>query len=279
LLWGSEATGPGTTGRSNLVSEVAVTNASGNLLPKGQVADGFLSGWTADGTDLVCYRDGGYALVSISGKRSSEGRLPGPGSFAVNTERVTYLSQSGTMIWGRQDAPSHTVLETPKGILAQHGGWLGELIAPSPDGRYLAISASWADTIWIYDTELKRWAYLQDAQIHPDQDWDYIKPSWAPWFADYSRLAYFSHNHSVLSISTPDGKQRTDIPIDGVGGLATPSPDGKHIAFMTFEPYPRKVRPGMQFWGGTRVWLISLTGRPEAHPLTLQSPDETYGAG
>jgi hypothetical protein len=117
---------------------------------------------------------------------------------------------------------------------------------------------------------------LEDAQIHPDRHWDYIKPSWAPWFADSSRLAYFSHNHSVLSISAPDGKQRTDIPIDGLAGLATPSPDGKHIAFVTFEPNPRKVRPDLQLWGGTRVWVISLTGKPEPHPVTSRSPDETY---
>src|SRR5271169_5943954 len=135
--WGRPV-GNGGFGRSNLVSEVAVTDARVNLAPKGDVADAFLSGWTADAADLVCYRDGEYALVSMTGKRSGEGRLPGPGSFSAGTERVSYLSQSGMMIWSRQDAPYHTVLETPKGVIAQHGGWLGELIAPSPNGRYLA---------------------------------------------------------------------------------------------------------------------------------------------
>lgn len=273
--WGRPP-GNGGFGRSNLVSEVAVASVSGNPVPKGQVADAFLSGWTTDGTNLVCYRDGEFALVSRLGKRSSEGRLPSPGSFAASTERVTYLPRSGTMIWSRQDAPSHTALETPQGTIAQRGGWLGELIVPSPNGRYIAIAAVWADTVWIYDTELKSWAYLEDVEIHPDRDWDYIKPTWAPWFADSSRLAYFSHKHSVLSISTPDGKQRTDILINGLAGLATPSPDGLSVAFVTFEPHPRKIRPDLEFWGGTRVWVVSLSGKPEPHPVTLRSPEETY---
>ena len=37
------------------------------------VADAFLSGWKPDGTDLVCYRDGEYSLVSMDGKHSSIG--------------------------------------------------------------------------------------------------------------------------------------------------------------------------------------------------------------
>jgi hypothetical protein len=151
------------------------------------------------------------------------------------------------------------------------------LIAPSPNGRYLAIADGWSQKhLWVYDTELNSWAYLGDAEIHPDANWDYIKPSWNPWFRDSSRLAFFTHDNSVLSSSTPDGKQRSDIQIDGPAGIAAPSPDGKFLAYVTFEPRPQRARPDLQFWGGTRVWVVSVSGKPEPRPVTLKSLDETY---
>jgi hypothetical protein len=75
----------------------------------------------------------------------------------------------------------------------------------------------------VYDIELKTWADLGEADIHPDRDWDYIKPSWNPWFADSSRLTYFTNDHSILSISTPDGNQRKNIQINVTAGIASPS--------------------------------------------------------
>lgn len=183
------------------------------------------------------------------------------------------------MIWSQQDG-FHTVLATPNGVLTERDGWLGALIAPSPDGRYVGIAGGWPKShLWVYDIDLKKWADLGEADIHPDRDWDYIKPSWNPWFTNSSRLAYFTHDNSVLSISTPDGKQRTDIRIDGPAGLAAPSPDGRFLAYVTFEPRPQKERPDLQFWGGTRVWVVSVSGKPEPRPVTLKSLDETYDLG
>jgi hypothetical protein len=46
---------------------------------------------------------------------------------------------------------------------------------------------------------------------------------------------------------------------------------------VTFEPRPQKERPDLQFWGGTQVWVVSVTGKPEPHPVTVKSVDETYG--
>jgi Tol biopolymer transport system component len=272
--WGRRK-GTGGFGRSNLVSEVAVVDTDGNLVAKNPVAEAFLSGWTPDSTNLICYRDGEYSLVSTEGKVSRKGRLPGSANV-IGTERVSYLPRSGLMVWSRQDG-FHTVLETPTGVLAQHDGWQGALTAPSPDGKYIAIAGSWPQShLWVYDLDLRRWADLGEADIHPDRDWDYIKPSWNPWFTDSSRLAYFTHDHSVLSLSTPDGKQRTDIHIDGTAGLAAPSPDGRSIAYVTFESRPQKERADLMFWGGTRVWVVSLIGKPEPRPITQKSVDETY---
>jgi hypothetical protein len=128
----------------------------------------------------------------------------------------------------------------------------------------------------VFHIDLKKWADLGEAYIHPDRDWDYIKPSWNPWFTDSSRLTYFTHDHSILSISTPDGKQRKDIQIIGTAGLAAPSPDGRSIAYVTFEPRPQKERADLKFWGGTTVWVVSLIGKPEPRPVTPKSLDETY---
>jgi len=91
-----------------------------------------------------------------------------------------------------------------------------------------------------------------------------------------SRLAYFSHNHSVLSISTPDGKNRTDIAIGGIGGLAAPSPLGNFIAYVTFDPRPMRVRPDLKFWGGTTIWIVGSSGTPEPFAITKKNLDEIY---
>jgi Tol biopolymer transport system component len=272
--WGNSA-GSGGFGRSNLVSQVAVIDGSGNFAVTKPLADAFLSGWTSDGAQMVCYRDGQYSLVSMDGNRSSKGRLPAA-TNVIGTERVSYLPRAGTVIWSRQSG-FHTVLETPSGVLAQRDGWKGAMIAPSPDGKYLAIAGGWSQShLWVYDIEQSNWADLGEASIHPDRDWDYIKPSWNPWFANSSRLAYFTRDNSVLSISAPNGKQRTDFQIDGRAGLAEPSPDGRSLAYVTFEPGPRKERSDLQFWGGTRIWVISLIRKAEPRPVTLKSPDEIY---
>lgn len=272
--WGSDG-GSGGFGRSNLVSQVAVIDGTGTFAPTKPLVDAFLSGWTSDGAQMVCYRDGEYSLVSRDGRRSRQGRFPAA-TNVMGTERVAYLPGAGTMIWSRQSG-LHTVLETPSEVLARQDGWQGALIAPSPDGKYIAIAGDWSQShLWVYDIDRSHWADLGEASIHPDRDWDYIKPSWNPWFANSSRLAYFTHDTSVLSISTPDGTQRTDIQLDGPAGVAAPSPDGRFLAYVTFEPRPQKERPDLQFWGGTRVWVVSLTGKPEPRPVTLKSLDETY---
>ncbi len=45
---------------------------------------------------------------------------------------------------------------------------------------------------------------------------------------------------SALVISEPDGKAKSTIPINGHVGLATPSPDGEYVAYLSFDPVPRR---------------------------------------
>jgi len=272
--WGKSG-GSGGFGRSNLVSQVVVIDGAGSSAAMMPLADMFLSGWTLNSASIVCYRDGAYSLVSTLGEHLSNGRLSAA-TNVIGSERVSYLERSGRVVWSQQNG-FHTLLETPSGVLAQRDGWIGDLIAQSPDGRYLAITGAWSSShLWVYDIIQSNWSDLGEASIHPDRDWDYIKPSWSPWFVDSSRLAYFTHDNSVLTISSPDGKRRTDIQINGKGGVAAPSPDGRSLAYVTFEPRPREQRPDLQFWGGTCIWVISLIGKPEPRPVTSQSLDETY---
>lgn len=83
------------------------------------------------------------------------------------------------------------------------------------------------------DMQLLRWSDLGPLTVYPDSEWDYIKATWSPWFEDSSHLAYVSG--STLVISAPDGNAKRMIPIDGQAGLATPSPDGKYVAYLTFS--------------------------------------------
>ena len=261
-------------GRSNLATHVAIASTDGHLASSQPNADEFLSLWASDGR-LVTYRDGSYSIIS-EGKVQHAGQLP-LGDISSRSERVSYIPGRG-IIWSQRDDDSSTIIQSPKGEVAEHGGWLGDLLAPSPDGRYIAVTGSWSGSpnLWVYDTQTKGWVNLGEAEIHPDANWDYIKPSWNPWFSDSSRLVYFTRNNTVLSISTADGKRRTDIQIDGTGGLAAPSPDGKSVAYITFERRPSKLRPDLPFWGGTRIWLVPLSGKHVPTPITPKNPEETY---
>jgi len=39
---------------------------------------------------------------------------------------------------------------------------------------------------------------------------------------------------------------------------------------------PQEGRPDLQFWGGTRLWVVSLRGKWSPLGVTQQNPDETY---
>jgi hypothetical protein len=45
---------------------------------------------------------------------------------------------------------------------------------------------------------------------------------------------------------------------------------------VTFEPRPRKMRPDLQFWGGTRIWVVPVGEHPKPRPVTEKSSEETY---
>lgn len=289
--WGRPG-GSGGFGRSNLISEVFVVTKDGKpiseapltdtflvgWMPDGTsntpLADAFLAGWTPDGTSLVTYRDWRYSLVALDGKRNLQGELRQPENY-LRTERVFYLSSLGQVAWSRVGAASNTVIETRDHVIAEHVGWLGDVVVPSPDERYLAVfGGNWRTHLWVYDMKLLRWSDLGPLIVHPDDDWDYIKATWNPWFGDSSHLAYVSD--STLVISEPNGNAKRTIPIDGQAGLATPSPDGKSVAYLTFDPRPRNTRSDLQFWGGSIIWILPLAPEGKSTAITQKNPATTY---
>jgi len=267
--------GSGGVGRSNLRSEVMVMNADGTLLTREPLADAFLSGWTSDGKNLICYRDRRYVLISVGGKVLARGQIPTTDPSQIGTERVSYLSSIDSPVWLQNDSPE-AAIQTPHIKIARpNPGHLGELIIPSPDERYIAFTSAPNGILSVYDRRDNSWSELGAITIHPDSAWDYIKPSWNPWFSDSSRLAFISG--SSLIISSPDGREKQIVADVGAkAGLAVPSPDGELIAYATFEDRPVNLRPDLKFWGGSTLWVISTVPGTKAYPVTGIHQDTTY---
>ncbi|HEV3220655.1 MAG TPA: hypothetical protein VGZ48_12845 [Candidatus Acidoferrales bacterium] len=264
--------GVGGFGRADLLSDVLVMTSDGAPVTKKPLADSFLAGWTPDGMNLVCFRDYFYGLVTLKGKRTMDGNLELKGGV-VGPERVAYIPSRKTIGWSRMGSRHNTLIEFQGGTIARNDAWLGEFLVPSPDGRYLAVYGE--KGLWVYSMQLGFWFDLGPAKIVDDfYEWSYIQPSWSPWFADSSHLAFFTK--SSLVISNPSGSEKTSIPIDERAGLATPSPDGKAVAYVTFDPTPMKIRPDLQFWGGTTIWVISTAAGAKPVAVTQKNPARTY---
>lgn len=271
--WGRPG-GSGGFGRSNLVSEVVVVTDEGKPVTASPLTDTFLAGWTPKSNELVCYRDSKYSLVALNGRKASEGKVRN-GESGVPTERVSYLPVLGEIAWSHVGQDSTTVIETQDRITASHKGWLGDTLVPSPNGRYVAVFGNTLQKhLWVYDMQLSKWSDLGPATIYPDEDWDWMKATWSPWFADSSHLAYFSG--ATLTISEPDGSAKKTVLVERAAGLATPSPDGKFLAYVTFDPRPRQSRTDLKFWGGTIIWILPLVSGGEPYAVTEKNSATTY---
>jgi Tol biopolymer transport system component len=272
--------GSGGFGRSNLQSVVSFCDASGQT-PKGLGLEGFLGEWLPDSSAIVGYRDWKFALMSPSGSTKSGSMTPV--QAGLWSERVAYLRNFHRFTWIAYTDDGGTILQTGDGPIAKFQLTLDidAVIAPSPDGRYLAIgdTEGMGETfrdgplLRVYDTESKTLTNLGSLTIHPDPSWDYNKPGWNPWFPDSKHLAFFSG--ASLYVSSPDGSERRKLLEAEHGGLAIPSPDGTMVAYATFSARPMKFRPDLNFWSGSSLWVVS-SGGGAARRITSSSEDETY---
>ena len=268
-------------GRSHLTSDVMLMDVSGRVLTSKPLADAFLHGWTPDGKKLVCYRDWKAFLVALDGTQSDfvdVGR-------GVYSERAEYFATRHSFCWNWGRGPQlleWDIVCSDGSVLVRKDSFLTDLMVPSPDERYLAVLGASGpvgttkdNNLWVYDRSKESWANLGKIIISPDPDWDYIKPSWNPWFADSSRLAFIKESGVV--VAAPDGSRKHVIAQpDRTAGLAVPSPDGKHVAYATFEGTPMEARPDLTFWGRTTIWVVPVNGSAKPRPVTRQAPETTY---
>ena len=275
--------GPSPFGRGNLRSEVIVLDATGRPVTQKPLADAFLAGWTSEGKQLICYRDRRCFLVSIDGQVSQDavttnntvGKL-----IYSGTERVTFLPKKNSMVWFEHTQGGSTTRGPDRDLVQNPELFLGDMIVPSPDERYLAAigsrdAYSSNPDLWVYDWKNPSWADLGPVSIHPSSDWDYIKPAWNPWFKDSSRLAFVSEGKII--VATPDGKNKVVIATpQGRAGLAAPSPNGAFVSYVTFEPRAKKVRTDLTFWGNTTVFVARTAPPWRSVAITEKNPDTIY---
>jgi WD40-like Beta Propeller Repeat len=262
-------------GRASLVSDVKIVNADGTSPSKKLAQDYFISGWTPDSTQLLCFRDGRYILLNIDGKTSKRGNIPNDDKINSLSEWVAYLPATGSVVWDRQVDKSYRAIETNGEIILKEKGFLRERVVPSPDGRYLAVFKEVPKTnLRVYDMRSQSWTDLGEVTIHPDKDWLYVQPNWSPWFADGSRLLFL--RGSTIVISSPDGIPETKIEINGAAGLPVAAPDGNSVAYVTYELRPMKACADLQFWGGTIIWVVPSIAGSAPRAVTQKSPDEVY---
>ncbi len=260
-------------GRSHLRSNVAFADQNGKNIRDPNV-EGFLGEWLPDSSAVSSYRDWRYRLVTPEGSQK-KGAIPQdtPNS-PPGAERAQYVPAFNGFVW-IEYAGRTTYLNTINGPVAAFDRWFQNeaLIVPSPDGRYLAIGELRGQNFWIYDIGKNTWKNLGPFSVHPDPNWDYIKPNWNPWFPDSVHLALFSG--SSLYTVRADGTARQELwPVKNAG-LPVPSPDGKLIAYVAFTPGLVEHRPDLEFWGGSTIWVISTEGGAPRQ-VTLPSKDETY---
>jgi hypothetical protein len=274
VLTGMKRDGTAGMGRSHLRSNVAFADREGNHLRDPNV-EGFLGEWLPDSSAISSYRDWRFSLVTPEGSQKN-GAMPQthtPNSpFGV--ERAQYIPAFNGFVWIEYSGPT-TYLETINGPVATFDRWFQNeaLIVPSPDGRYLAIGDLRGQNFWTYDIGKNTWKDLGPFSVHPDPNWDYIKPNWNPWFSDSVHLALFSG--SSLYTIRADGTDRRELWPTKNAGLPVPSPDGKSIAYVTFAPRLAQHRTDLELWGGSTIWVISTEGGAPRQ-VTLPSKDETY---
>lgn len=289
-------------GRSNLQSNIKLMDSNGKLLTDRPLADAFLDGWTSDGNNLIAFRDWAYLILSVEKKAAKEKIVP-PNPFvgessdrrAESSERFAYLEKEHAFVWIQNEYKLHpnkepgsyyttsisSTIRTTQNDSLPYKGFIpaDNMLIPSPNGRYIAMLGKEPkgenNVLQIYDRNNKTWTNLGKCNVHPDNDWDFIQPSWNPWFADSTKLVFVSPDGIV--VSSPDGKNKKTI-LNGSGNIGIPaaSPDGNNIAYISFEPRPKRVRPDLMFYGGTTIRVIDSEGKTEPRVVTKKNEDETY---
>ena len=219
------------------MSELIILDSAGRTLSSKPLFDGFVADWRPR-EGIVAFRDWSYALIGEDGAIRQQGRVcPEQAQFAsprdrACTERVAYLSTVASFLWVHQIFGASTLL-TPGGQFSAYhrDKYLGEWLVPSPDERFVAVGPGRLGRMLnIYSVRERSWLDLGEIVIHPDRGWEWMEPSWSPWFRNSSQLVFFTKE-----------------------GLVVSSPDGfkKRVVYRTQEPAGLAVR--FTGWPGDRI--------------------------
>jgi len=270
-------------GRSNLISELVVLDLAGHLSSPRPLGVGFVADW--GGAGIVSFRDWSYALLSADGAVLQGGhvcagptiRHPMPTRCA---ERVAYVTSAHAFISVSQESGNQALVTSRADFSTHHHGKdLDDLLALSPDERYVAVGPDRPRRLLsVYDVQGRAWVDLGDIVVSPDRGWDWMKPSWSPWFADSSQLAFFTDEG--LIVSSPDGRhRRVVLHTREPAGLAVPSPDGRLIAYATFASRPPAANAmgNLPVWNCSGIWVVGTQASSEPVRVAGPSPESTLG--
>ncbi len=233
--------------------EVMVVDSRGAPLAKKRLAEGFAVAWTEDSERIVCHCGSIARLVALDGSSDHEAGMLRPGGPPA------FLSTLDELVWkqdGRVIRPDGAGLPSPAGHEA------GNLLAPSPGGRYLASlydTADWSP-LRVYDFEKKTWRDLGVVQTNLVEGlhWDRMVPPWSPWTQDGSHIAFVTTANDVV-LATPDGAERVVVAHpEKRATTPVPSPGGTMVAFVVHE----ESRP-------PRSWVA--VGMPDVGTVVLTS--------
>lgn len=224
-------------GRSNLETDVFVTDARGKLLDREPVAPGeFLRGWTPDGM-VFSSRDGKTAHHPPASRESTTRVLLGPDGRWFHDGR----------------------------------GWS----VPSPDGKRVASLTQGTKLLRVTDPHgsLTEIGEVFDC---PVLDWEWMGSTWSPWSPDGSSVAFVSSQNDIV-LASPDGRVRKTVTRPTrPAALPTVSPDGRHVAFVTYDPTPLRGRPDLEFYGGAVVWVAPNRAGGKAVAVTKSRPETCF---
>ncbi len=262
--------GSGGFGRSNMKSFLEFSTAAGQTIP-GAALDFFLDRWVNADT-VSCYRDWQFGLCDERGRETGGSLKVRFGKSPDPAERVTYLTTKQTFLW-LDEVDGRSVLQTPHGPLGKLSVRvsLDSLVVPSPNEQYIAIASNDGELV-VYNVGTKKSVSVGHAILSPDKNWDYMKPSWNPWFSDSSALCFSTG--SSLYVASPDGSRVEEVGRNVQGYLPVPSPDGRSIAYVSFVARPMSIRPDLTFWGDAAIWIIHREEK-ESLRVTLPTQDTT----
>lgn len=264
------------SGRSNLVSELIVLDRSGRTLSPKPLSKGFVQAWTPAG--LLSYRDWSWQLLSAQGRVLHQGRTCDPPSLrrAIDCrERAFWLSSIRDAVFLRQKDGRVLLMSKDRELSPSKRLFDQDQMSVSRDERYIAVTGQPQGALNVVDRETKTWHELGKVVVHPDPGWNWMQPAWDPWFAGASQLTFL--DSGTLTVSSADGRERRAIiQINEPAGLAVPSPDGRAIAYATFDSRPPGPTDGSNnVWFCTGIWVVELGKDKPPLRLTQSSPENT----